>query len=128
MGNFPIEEISVLGDSYIKVTGAIGANSPVAYYVLPNPEQPSVLRIDAHTVEADADQDGIQEIVATVGTAAHTTIYKLRDKLWMVCDLNELLQAQVVLYDPETHLFQIQMSDHRLTGWKFQGSKLQTVQ
>ncbi|WP_229753648.1 M15 family metallopeptidase [Paenibacillus segetis] len=127
MADFPIEEVEVFGDNYIKIIGAIGANSPVADYILPDPERPMILHIEAHTVEADVDQDGVKEIVSTVGTAANTTIYKLHNKQMMASDLNELMKAQMVMYDPKTNIFQIQNSNTKLAEWKLQGSMLQFI-
>ncbi|MGG6309282.1 hypothetical protein [Paenibacillus macerans] len=74
----------------------------------PNSNGPSLLRIDAHTVEADVDEDGGEEIVDSVGTAAETTIYKLRDQRIAASNLNELMKAQVVLYDLVSNTFQVQ--------------------
>lgn len=124
MEHFPVEQVEVLGHSYIKVTGALGANSPVANYILPDPERPLNLHIEAHTVEADVDQDGTNEIVATVGTAAVTTVYKLQNGQIMACDLNDLLKAQVVMYDPKANLFEVQSMNHPLAKWRYLGSNL----
>ncbi len=123
MDRFPVEQVDVLGNTYIKILGAIGANSPVTNYILPDPEYPLNLHIEAHTVEADVDQDGTKEIVSTVGTAAITTVYKLHNEQIMACDLNELLEAQVVMYDPKTNLFELQSSHHQLSKWRYQGSQ-----
>ncbi|MFM9279263.1 hypothetical protein [Paenibacillus jiagnxiensis] len=128
MRDFPIEEVHVLGKTYIKIIGATGANSPVTYYVLLDSPPPSTLCIDAHTVEADVDEDGIKEIVATVGTAATTTIYKLQENKIVASNLNELMKAQMVTYNPETNTFQVQKTNNELTEWKFQNNKLQLVQ
>ncbi|WP_148449991.1 hypothetical protein [Gorillibacterium timonense] len=49
------------------------------------------------TVEADADQDGDNEIIATVGTNPQTSIYKWKESRMEVADLNELMKAGTVL-------------------------------
>lgn len=87
-----------------------------------------VLHLDAHTVEADVDGDGIKEIVATVGTAAETTIYKLHDKQIVSSNLNELLKAKVVIYDLNTNIFQAQSTNNELAKWKIQGDRLEKVE
>lgn len=125
--NFKIEVVDVLDSTYIKFSGATGANSPVAYYILPDLEAPLVLHIDGHTVEADVNQDGVIDIISTVGTAANTTVYTLLNKKVMASNLNEITNAQVVLYDPKTNHFQIQTSNNKLTEWRFQANKLQSV-
>lgn len=107
MNEFLIEEVDVLGENYIKIVGANGANSPVVHYVLLF-RGLLALRLDAHTIEADVDGDGIKEVVATVGTAAEATIYKQHDNRIVASNLNELLKAEVVIYDLNTNTFQAQ--------------------
>ncbi|MNI74823.1 hypothetical protein D3C73_1309320 [compost metagenome] len=128
MEDFIIETVDVLGESYIKIVGSNGANSPVVDYVLLNPQSPLVLRLDAHTIEADVDGDGIKEIVSSVGTAAGTTIYQLHDKQIVASNLNELMKAQVVNYDLNTNTFQAQSTNNELTKWKIQGDRLHLVE
>lgn len=128
MEDFIIEIVDVLGENYTKIVGANGANSPVVDYVLLNPQSPLVLRLDAHTIEADVNGDGIKEIVSSVGTAAETTIYQLHDKQIVASNLNELMKAQVVNYDLNTNTFQAQSTNNELTKWKIQGDRLHLVE
>ncbi|MGG3284490.1 hypothetical protein [Paenibacillus solani] len=102
---YTVNQVQALDQSYIKVNGACGANCPISYYIQPDISTPMSLRIEAHTVEADVDQDGIKDIVASVGTAADTSIYKLRDGHIVVANLNETLDAQAVIYDNESNTF-----------------------
>lgn len=75
-GGFNAGTVDILGQSYMKVTGSVGANAPVPNYVSLHTSPPEALHIEAHTLEADVNQDGLNEIIATVGTAAETSIYK----------------------------------------------------
>ncbi|MNW51920.1 hypothetical protein D3C74_294190 [compost metagenome] len=93
-----------------------------------NPQSPLVLRLDAHTIEADVDGDEIKEIVSSVGTEAETTIYQLHDKQSVASTLNELMKAQVVNYDFKTNIFQDQSTNNELTKWKIQGDRLHLVE
>jgi hypothetical protein len=45
----------------IIITGTCGANCPITDYIVTDTSIPVLLRIDAHAVEADADQDGIKK-------------------------------------------------------------------
>lgn len=127
MKEFPVETVEVLGVTYLKLVGANGANSPITDYILPNSSGPSLLRIDAHTVEADVDEDGVKEIVASVGTAAETTLYKLQDQRIAASNLNELLKAQVVLYDFAGNTFQAQNTGNEMTKWELRGNEMRRV-
>lgn len=102
---YTVSQIKALDNDYIKVTGVCGANCPISYYIQTDTNSPKVLRIEAHTVEADVDQDGTNEIVATVGTAAQTSIYQLKNAHMVATNLNETLDAQEVTYDKESNTF-----------------------
>ncbi|KOR87868.1 hypothetical protein [Paenibacillus solani] len=102
---YTVSQVQALDQTYIKVSGACGANCPISYYIHPDISSPISLRIEAHTVEADIDQNGINYIVASVGTAADTSIYKLRDGHIVAANLNETLAAQAVIYDKESNMF-----------------------
>jgi hypothetical protein len=102
---YTVSQVNALDQNYIKVTGACGANCPISYYIQIGTNSPKVLKIEAHTVEADVDQDGTNEIVATVGTAAQTSIHKIKNAHIVVTNLNETLDAQEVTYDKKTNTF-----------------------
>ncbi|WP_019637621.1 hypothetical protein [Paenibacillus fonticola] len=128
--DFTISEVSALGGTWIKITGSCGANCPIAYYVQLDElsgKAPLLLPIEAHTVEADVDNDGIVEIVATVGTAAETSIYKSSGGRISIAQLNELMDAAVVIYEIETNTFQAEISEKHLSRWAFNGNQLQWV-
>ncbi|MFE6075045.1 hypothetical protein ACFVQB_11270 [Paenibacillus sp. NPDC057886] len=125
VSDFTIDSVDVLSKSYIKITGSDGANSPITDYISTDSMPPKLLRIGAHTVEADIDQDGIKEIVATEGTAAETTIYKFVDKKIQAMDLNKIMNAPVVIYDSKTNTFQAEVTQGNLSRWKIEDGKLQ---
>lgn len=102
---YTVSQVQTLDQTYIKVNGACGANCPISYFIQTDISSPMSLRIEAHTVEADVDHDGIKDIVASVGTAADTSIYKLRDEHIVTANLNETLDAQAVIYDKESNTF-----------------------
>ncbi|WP_339270774.1 hypothetical protein MKY48_05805 [Paenibacillus sp. FSL W8-0187] len=116
---YTVSRVKTLDKTYIKVTGACGANCPISYYIQTGTSSPKVLGIDAHTVEADVDQDGTNEIVATVGTAAQTSIYQLKNAHIVATNLNETLDAQEVTYDKESNTF---VSGAKI--WRVKGEEL----
>ncbi|WP_342551563.1 hypothetical protein [Paenibacillus sp. FSL R7-0652] len=116
--------VDVLGESYLKVVGSIGANAPISNYVLMKSSPPKVLHIEAHTVDADVDQDGIKEIVATVGTAAETSIYKMEKDTLVSVNLNEVMNADVVTYDQESNTFKAEVTKGEMSQWKIEDTLL----
>lgn len=116
---YTVSQVNALDKNYIKVTGACGANCPISYYIQTDTSSPKVLEIEAHTVEADVDQDGTNEIVATVGTAAQTSIYQLKNAHIVATNLNETLDAQEVTYDKESNTF---VSGAKI--WRVKGEEL----
>lgn len=122
-----IEEVTALSHSYIKITGFCGANCPVTNYVQVDAGGPEVIRLEAHTTEADVDHDGVQEIIATVGTAAETYIYKLADDHIAVANVNELLDAVAVTYDRATNQFKADTSQGGLSSWTINKDALQLI-
>ncbi|MNZ49471.1 hypothetical protein D3C78_672400 [compost metagenome] len=126
--DFTVEETEALSHKWMKITGLCGANCPAAYYVDVSVNPPLLLSLDAHTVESDTDQDGIKEIIATVGTAAQTTIYKTNGEKLTAVNLNDALHAQVVLYHTETRLFQAELEEGKLSSLKLMQDRLQLVQ
>ena len=79
---------------------------------------PTVLHIEAHTVEADIDQDGIAEIVATVGTVAETFIYQIEKDSLVSVNLNEAMNTTIVFYDQESNTFKAEVPKGKLSKWK----------
>lgn len=116
---YTVSQVNALDKNYIKVTGTCGANCPISYYIQIDTNSPKVLKIEAHTVEADVDQDGSNEIVATVGTAAQTSIYKIKNAHIVITNLNETLDAQEVTYDKESNTFLVGTNI-----WKVKGEEL----
>ncbi|MEK4120548.1 hypothetical protein NST44_30670 [Paenibacillus sp. FSL W8-0919] len=119
---FTVKQVDALGKNYIKVSGACGANCPISNYIDVDTGSPRVMRIEAHTVEADVDKDGIKEIVSTVGTIAQTSIYKLEPSHIVVANLNETLGVQEVTYDNEANTFVA-----GTTNWIVEGGRLQEI-
>lgn len=125
--DFTITEVDALSKSLIKITGFCGANCPITDYVETDNSVPALLRVDAHTIEADVNNDGIKEIVATVGTAAQTSIYKLQGDKIVVANLNEIFNAPVVIYDSKTNTFQAEVTKGQLSNWKITNDQLQLI-
>ncbi|WP_145036447.1 hypothetical protein [Paenibacillus sp. Y412MC10] len=121
--DYSISTVDVLGQSYVKVTGSVGANAPISNY-LSLSTSPQVLCIEAHTVEVDVDQDGIKEIVATVGTAAETSIYKIENDSLVSVNLNEVMNAAVVMYDQEYNTFKAEVTKGEVSQWKIEANLL----
>ncbi|MGK9253993.1 hypothetical protein [Paenibacillus humicus] len=125
--DYSINTVEALGQSYIKVTGTVGANAPISDYVSLTTSPPALLHIEANTVEADLDQDGIKEVVATVGTAAETTLYKTVNGSLASVNLNETMNASIVIYDPKTNIFQAEVANSQLSNWKMKDNQLQLI-
>ena len=121
-----IEQVDALDKAYMKVTGFCGANCPITNYVQMDKEKnhPSLLQIQAHTVEADLNQDGVKEIIATVGTLAETSIYRLHQESMETVNLNEAMKAQVVIYKPETNTFEASIPNESMSVWKYLDGKM----
>ncbi|GIQ69309.1 hypothetical protein DUZ99_04825 [Xylanibacillus composti] len=121
---FGIQEVSVLGRELVKVTGFCGANCPKTYYVELN--QPALfLTVDAHAVETDLDNDGVNELIATHGTAAQTVVYQWQGEQVMFADFNVALQAEVVFYDRSQNLFQASTRNgNELYAFKWEEGRL----
>jgi len=121
---YPVESVNVSSQSYIKLTGACGANCPISDYVSVDTSPPTLLHIEANTVEADIDGDGLEEIVATVGTAAETTIYKLQDGKVLSVNLNQVMNANVVIYDQTKNVFQAEVVPGELSTWEIKDGQI----
>ncbi|MHA7962553.1 hypothetical protein ACX93W_00305 [Paenibacillus sp. CAU 1782] len=121
---YSVSTVDALGETFIKVAGAVGANAPISYYVSHVSNPPTLLHIEANTVEADVDQDGIKEIVATVGSAAETTIYKMENHILVSVNLNEIMDASVVVYDANANAFQADVVKGRLSDWAIKDNQL----
>lgn len=109
------------------MTGSIGANFPISDYVSLTTSPPTLLHLELNTIEADVDQDGIKEIVATIGTAAETTIYKMDNNLLLSANLNEIMNANVVTYDTKSNNFQAEVTKGQLSNWKIENNQLHLV-
>ncbi|OMF68473.1 hypothetical protein [Paenibacillus glucanolyticus] len=120
---YTVSLVKALDKNYIKITGACGANCPISYYIQTDTNSPKVLGIEAHTVETDIEQDGTNEIVATVGTAAQTSIYKIKNAHIVATNLNETLEAQEVTYDKESNTFVSGVKIWRVKGEELVSSK-----
>lgn len=83
-----------------------------------------MLHIEAHTVEADVDQDGIKEIVATIGTAAETSIYKMDKEYLVSANLNKVMNAAIVMYDQESNTFKAEVTKDEMSQWKIEDDQL----
>lgn len=122
--DYSAKTVDALGKAYLKVTGLLGANAPVSNYVSLDSTSPTLLHIEAHTVEADVDQDGTQEIIATVGTVAETFIYKLQKDSLVSVSLNEAMNATIVFYDQESNTFKAEVPKGELSQWKIENNTL----
>ncbi|ANA81072.1 hypothetical protein C7121_00910 [Paenibacillus glucanolyticus] len=74
-------------------------------------------------METDIEQDGTNVIVATVGTAAQTSIYKIKNAHIVATNLNETLEAQEVTYDKESNTFVSGVKIWRVKGEELVSSK-----
>ncbi len=126
-GDYSITAIEAFGQTYIKVTGSVGSNSPISDYVSLTTSPPTLLHIEANTIEADLDQDGLKEIVATVGTAAETTVFKMENNSLLSANLNEIMNANIVMYDTLSHTFQAEVTQGQLSTWKIDRNQLRLV-
>lgn len=124
---YEASDTAAFSEDYMKVTGGIGANTPIAYYIGLDESTPFLLvRIDGHTLEADANKDGSLEIISTVGTAADTTIYHQTGDRIEAANVNEALGAQIVLYDSSVNLFKAyaEGAGETFTQWKMTANTL----
>ncbi|MFP3388278.1 hypothetical protein [Brevibacillus sp. SIMBA_040] len=119
-----IEQVDAFGKAYVKITGFCGANCPITNYVQMDKNPPSLFQIQAHTVEADLNEDGIKEIIATVGTLAETSIYRWRQESMETVNLNEAMKAQVVIYKSETNTFEASLQNESMSVWKYLEGKI----
>jgi|GEM_PF-2619736 len=126
-GQYDVSEVDVFDRAYVKITGACGANCPISTYVRWGQDQQTLLRIEAHTVEADLGGDGQGEIVATVGTVAETTIYALVRGELAAANLNELLHAGTVIYNRANGCFQAADRQETIAEWTWNGDSLTRV-
>ncbi|MEJ9221212.1 hypothetical protein P4H46_23840 [Paenibacillus glucanolyticus] len=74
-------------------------------------------------METDIEQDGTNEIVAIVGTAAQASIYKIKNAHIVATNLNETLEAQEVTYDKESNTFVSGVKIWRVKGEELVSSK-----
>ena len=119
-----IEQVDAFGKDYVKITGFCGANCPITNYVQMDKDPAIFFQIQAHTVEADLNQDGVKEIIATVGTLAQTSIYRLRQERMETVNLNEAMKAQVVIYKSETNTFEASIQNDSMSVWKYLDGKM----
>ncbi|WP_090903345.1 hypothetical protein [Paenibacillus sp. OK076] len=75
-------------------------------------------------MEADVDQDGIKEIVATIGTAAETSIYKMDKEYLVSANLNKVMNAAIVMYDQESNTFKAEVTKDEMSQWKIEDDQL----
>ncbi|MCR8657403.1 hypothetical protein [Paenibacillus endoradicis] len=127
--NYEYATVEALSQSWIKVSGALGANAPHILYIDFNKDRPTAIVISAHAREFDVDGDGIKEIVTFVGTAPYTTVYTMEEQQIVAIDLNELLNAIVVYYDDVKDYFNVQFEiDQPTTRWKLEKDFLKQVE
>lgn len=127
-GDFAIEQVRVLAKSYIKITGSLGANVPITHYVAIEKSPPVLLAIEAHTFEGDIDGDGSCEIIATVRTAADTTIYKLAGRDIVSANLNSIMKAELVQYVQESNTFKAVVEKRIVSDWTIENDSLVRIQ
>ncbi len=126
MDNIPedlmgIEEIQVFGRKAVKIYGILGANYAQTFYwfVEENPEK-SIIQIDGNTVEIDLDNDGKNEVVATIGTIPETRIYMLKEGKIVISDVNKSIGAKsITLQDKDKRLFEVYFEPNKPEQYVF---------
>lgn len=108
-----LETVQLWGRELVKLLGVYGANAPVTnYFKISEGKLEPFLKVDTGNVtELDLDEDGVSEIVSQHGTFSMTLIYRWEAGQWEVANLNEALNADAVMLDPERKLFYAHFRD-----------------
>lgn len=123
--DYEMKRVRLFSQDFIKLNGSCGANCPISDYANVHVTPALYLHFEAHTAELDVDGDGQEEIVATQGTAAQTSIYKWQDGAISAVSVNEtMMNAKVVLYDADKKLFTAQMQNDEVADWKLSGNRI----
>jgi hypothetical protein len=116
---YAVQNTDALNKNLIKATGYCGANCAVTYYIDSSTNPTHSLRIYGNTFEKDIDNDRVNEIISTMGTAAQTSIYKIIDDKVMMADLNKTLHLDAVWYDNKSKKFKAQNLGGKVSEWTY---------
>lgn len=121
-----INRIKVFNREVLKIQGILGANYGYSnYIVLEDNSQLSRLGIDGNTEEIDIDDDGVKEIITTIGTIPETKIYRTRRGQVFIADINKSINAKsVLLKDKDKKIFEIYFQPNKPKLFKFKEGSL----
>ncbi len=124
-----LESISLNGKLTYKLSGFVGANTPVTIYVEIVDDKPQIiLQVTAHAVEVDLDNNGNDIIITSVGTAALTELYQLIEGYQILyVSLNNALHAQAVIYNEKDQVFEVYYGDNRFKRYHYEKGTLREI-
>lgn len=111
-----LSETNISKDTIYKWTAFLGANySKSNYFQIKDKIPYIIMDIDGNTFEADLDQDGQIETIASHGTAAETVLYRwVTDKQHIeYVNLNDRLNSPSVVFVNERNLFEAAVQDNK---------------
>lgn len=121
-----ISESNVFGKNLIKFSGIPGANYAKSVYLEVEDELVTPLfEVDGNIIEIDLDQDGIKEMITTIGTIADTNIYKYLNNQIYISNLNRSINAQSVIFNMENHGFEAYFENNKSNLYYYKDGKLE---
>lgn len=103
-----VAQSDVFGKNLIRFSGILGANYARSVYIeVENSSVKPLIEVDGNIVEVDLDEDGIKEVVTTIGTIPNISIYRIENNYISVSNINASISAQAVLFNREIRKFRV---------------------
>lgn len=127
---YTIENVNLFSKNYLAMRGICGANCPITYYVdIYNDELPSLfLGMEANGTETDISGDGINELIATVGTHIETTVYIEEDGHLFHSERFAIPGTVQVFYNKDDNKFHIAFENKKIGIYEYKDKQLHFVE
>lgn len=127
---YHLEKVNLFNKNYLVIRGICGANCPITYYVdIYNDEVPSLfLGMEANGTETDISGDGINELIATVGTHIETTVYIEENGHIFQSERFAIPDTVQVFYNKDDNKFHIAFKNKKLGIYEYKDKQLHFVQ
>ncbi|GIQ67614.1 hypothetical protein XYCOK13_04380 [Xylanibacillus composti] len=120
-----LDESMLFGVPSIRVRGYCGMACPTVDYITVKDGYPYVwLHVDAAVQEYDLDQDGVKDLITTVGTPLETHIYMMKDGVLLRASVNEALHSKSVSFFQDGRFIAYEPNSALTRSYRFQDGVL----
>jgi len=121
-----LDKMKVFNKDVLNIKGILGANYGYSDYIfIEDNSQLFRLRVDGNTEEIDIDDDGIVEVISTLGTIPETKIYRTKEGQIFVANINESINAKAVLLkDRDKKVFEVYFQPNKPKLFQFKNDNL----